>query len=187
MPREQDGVVAYPDGKFTKATVEATRDSVTIKELGWTLKRVGPASACLPARALIGPRSVDVVRLGLARDALLRRAPEPSAGAGGVLRWCADGGGDVVAVLSKGGNVALVATTAPGHARRGIHPGSSVRAVARVYSRTQGLGAGLLRAGPGSRLLFATMGGKVRQIIVAARATIARPALLRSYLGRLND
>ena len=38
VPRTQYGAVEE-DGKFTEVTVQATRDEVTIEELGWTFSR----------------------------------------------------------------------------------------------------------------------------------------------------
>jgi hypothetical protein len=38
MPRAQYGAVE-DHGKFTEVTVKATRDKVTLEELGWTFSR----------------------------------------------------------------------------------------------------------------------------------------------------
>ena len=182
VPRVQDGVVAHPDGRFEKATVEATRDEIVIRELGWTFKR-DPAPKCLPAHVAIGPRSVGPVRLGLTRAALDRRAPDGQRRSARLLEWCVEGGGRVLAVLT-GGRVALVATSAAGHGRRGVHPGSSRGAVGRAFPRSRRAGRALLRAQPGSRHLFAVRGRRVAWVVVAPRRTIARPARLRAQLRR---
>jgi hypothetical protein len=175
-------VIARPDGTFQKATIDATRDRITIKELGWTFKR-DPAPRCLPAHAAVGPRSVGAVRLGLVRRALARRAPGATKRSATSLQWCVDGGGRVVALVS-GGRAALVATSAPGHARRGIHAGSSVAALRRVFPRARRLGARLLQANPGSRVLFVVRERRVAWVAVAPRTTIARPRVLQRRLAQ---
>lgn len=180
VPRTQEGVIARPDGTFQKATIEATREQITIKELGWTFKR-DPLPRCLPARAAIGPRSIGAVRLGLTRAALARRLPGAKRRSARSLEWCVDGGGRVVAVLSRR-RVALVTSSATGHGRRGVHPGSSRAALERAFPRARKVGAGLFRANPGTRLLFAMRRGKVARVVVASRATIRRPARLRRQL-----
>ena len=182
VPRAQEGVVAHPDGRFEQATVEATRERVTIKELGWTFTR-DPAPDCLPARAAIGPRSVGAVRLGLTRGGLGRRAPAPARRSSRSLEWCVDGGGRVVAVLSRG-RAALIATSAPGHGRRAVHPGSSLAAVRRGFPRARPIGRRLLQAHPGSRLLFAVRSRRIAWAVVTPRRVIASPALLRAQLRR---
>ena len=180
VPRVQEGAVAHRDGSFEPVTVEATRDAVTIRQLGWTFTR-DPAPRCLPARAPIMARGVGPVRLGLAREALEQRAPGAQERSPRLLEWCVDGGGRVLAVLA-GGRVAMVATSAAGHARRGLHAGSSRAAAKRAFPRSRRIGRRLLRARPRGRHLFAMRARRVAWVVVAPRRAIARPARLRARL-----
>ena len=92
------------------------------------------------------------------------------------------GKGRVSAAFTRKGRVALVATTAPRHGNRRIHPGARVRAVRRAYPRLRALGRGLLRANPRSPRLLGIRRRKLRFIAVARRRTIRRRKVLRSYL-----
>jgi 3',5'-cyclic-AMP phosphodiesterase len=138
---------------------------------------------CLARRAPIGPRNIGRVRLGLTRRALLRRLPAPRRRTKRSWRWCAKGGkGTVAAAFTKKGRVALVATTAPAHGNRRVHPGTRARALRRAYPRRRTLGRSLLRAGPNSPRLLGVRAGRVRYIAVAARRTIAQRRTLKVYL-----
>lgn len=184
VPRLQDGAIEHPGRRFTKASVEATRDEVLIKELGWRLRRV-PPPACLARRASIGRRGVGRIRLGLSRARLLARAPAPRSRGARSWRWCVNGGrGSVIAAFTKGGRVALVATTAPLHGNRGARPGARTRAVRRAHRRARRLGRGLLRAGRRSTRVFGIRRGRIRYVAVASRRTISRRKTLRAYLRR---
>jgi hypothetical protein len=149
-------------------------------------KDVWPAASragCLARRAPIGPRNIGRVRLGMTRRALLRRVPAPRRKTKRSWRWCVKGGkGTVSAAFTKGGKVALVSTTAPGHGNRRIHPGTTKRALGRAYPRRRAVGRALVRANPRSPRLFGIRGGKVRYVAVSSRRTIARPRTLGAYL-----
>jgi hypothetical protein len=143
----------------------------------------GSSRGCLARRAPIGPRNVGRVRLGLTRRQLLRRVPAPRRRTKHSWRWCVKGGrGTVSAAFTRRGRVALVATTAPRHGNRRIHPGTRVRALRRAYRRTRALGRTLLRANPRSPRLFGVRRGRVRYIAVTSRATIRNRRTLRARL-----
>ena len=185
-PRYQFGAIEEPGGKFSPATVYATRDEVFVEERAWRFRRVAdePRPApCLPARAQIGRRGLGPARLGVAQAQLVRRSPAPSRIGARAWSWCADGGGRVAATFTKGGRVALVATTAPGHAAGRVRPGTSARVLRRVYPRSRSVARGLLRTGPRSRLLVGVRRGKVRFLAVASRGAVA-PRALRTHLRR---
>jgi 3',5'-cyclic-AMP phosphodiesterase len=132
------------------------------------------ADRCLAERAPVGHRGVLRVRLG-------------DKGSRHSRRWCVRGGSGKVTAVFAGGRAVLVATTAPGHHYRGVHPGSRVRALRRAFPHRFRLGRGLTRAFPHSRLLLGTGEGRVLFLAVATRATIARRSDLTRYLGYARD
>jgi hypothetical protein len=138
---------------------------------------------CLSRRAPIGRRGIGRVRLGMTRKALARRLPAPRKTTRHSWRWCVTGGsGTVSAAFSKSGRVALVATTAQRRGKRKVLPGSSRAQLRRLYPRRTSVGRALVRANPRSSRIFGVRGGKVRYVAVTTRHSIARRALLRSYL-----
>src|SRR5439155_88348 len=75
-----------------------------------------------------------------------------------------------------------VATTAPRHGNRRIHPGTRVKALHRAYPRARAVGRALLRANPRSPRLLGVRRGRVRFVAVASSRTIAARRTLRAYL-----
>ena len=144
---------------------------------------IGLSRTCLARRAPIGPRNIGRVRLGFSRRRLLRRVPAPRIRSRRAWRWCVKGGrGRVTAVFNRKGRVALVATTAPRHGNRRIHPGTRLSAFARAYPRRRSAGRGVVRATPRSPRLFGLRRGRVRFVAVSSPRVIQDPSLLRSYL-----
>jgi hypothetical protein len=142
-----------------------------------------PGSGCLARRAPIGPHNIGRVRLGLTRRTLLRRVPPPRRRTKRSYRWCVKGGkGTVTASFTKRGRVALVATTAPRHGNRRIHPGTSARALHRAYGRDLAVGRAIVRANPKSPRFFGLRRQRVRYVAVSSPHTIGRPKTLRKYL-----
>jgi hypothetical protein len=94
-----------------------------------------------------------------------------------------DGGGAVTATFTKGGRVALVATTAPGHIAGPLRAGAAAAAVRRAHRGSRAIVPGVVRAGPRSRLVIGLRRGKVRFLAVAARHTIG-PRALTTHLRR---
>jgi hypothetical protein len=171
------GEIWYSDGNTGFYAVQVDRDV-------WPFggRRAG-GRGCLARRAPIGPRNVGRVRLGLTRRQLLRRVPAPRRRTARSWRWCVKGGGGrVSAAFGRGGRVALVATTAPRHGNRRVHPGTSARALRRAYPRRRAVGRALVRANPRSPRLLGVRGGRVRYVAVAYPRTIARARALRVYL-----
>jgi hypothetical protein len=162
---------------------------VRVAQSVWPGSAGAPGSApssrrgCLSRRAPIGRRGIGRVRLGMTRKALARRLPAPRRTTRRSWRWCVTGGGGMVsAAFSKSGRVALVATTAPRRGKRKVLPGSSRAQLRRLYPRRTAVGRALARANPRSSRVFGVRGGKVRYVAVTTRHSIARRALLRSYL-----
>jgi hypothetical protein len=138
---------------------------------------------CLARRSPIGPSNIGRVRLGYTRARLLSRVPAPRKRGSRAWRWCVKGGrGSVVAAFTRGGRVALVATTAPGHGNRRVLPGSRAASFRRAYPARRALGHNVFRARPSSARLIGLRARRVRFEAVATRAVIARPRLLRGYL-----
>ena len=123
------------------------------------------AETCLPRRMQIRGRGIGDLRIG-------RRA---AAGA-----RCVEGGGHV-ATATRGGRVRLVATTARGHAIRGVHPGSSTRRLARTFPGARRVGRGLQRDG---NVVFGTRGTTVRFIAISGRREARSAGRLRRELRR---
>jgi hypothetical protein len=138
---------------------------------------------CLARRAPIGPKNIGRVRLGLTRKQLLKRVPAPRKRSKRGWRWCVKGGkGKVTAAFTKKGRVALVATSAPHHGNRKIHPGTSTRALKRAYSRRRAVGRSIVRANKRSPRFFGIRKGRVRYVAVTSRKTLAKRKTLRAYL-----
>lgn len=131
-----------------------------------------PDSHCFARSASFGASGLaGVARLGAGSNALLRRAGQPAERGPRVWRWCADGqGGRVSAVLTPGGRVGLVASTAPGHRAGGVQP----------FARATG--ARIRRAGAGSSYVYGSRHGRVSFVAVAQNAVARHPAKLRTYL-----
>ncbi len=139
-----------------------------------------PDSRCMPAKANFSSVGLGRARLGVAYDALLRSAGQPADRAGRVWRYCADGQkGRVTTVLSPGGDVALIASTAPGHRARAVGPFSSAsrKLGTRAWNGTVVRAVGSSRA-----FVYGVRYGKVSFVALAPHSLAARPARLRGYL-----
>jgi hypothetical protein len=150
-------------------------------------KDVWPTAAgkpgCLARKAPIGPRNIGRVRLGLTRKQLLKRVPAARKRTKRAWRWCVKGGkGKVTAAFTKKGKVALVATSAPHHGNRRIHPGTKVKALRKAYPRRRAVGRAILRANKRSPRFFGIRKGKVRYVAVTSPKTLAKRKTLRAYL-----
>jgi hypothetical protein len=96
---------------------------------------------------------------------------------------CVRGGGTVVAVF-RGGRVALVASTAPGHHANRIRRGQALRDLRRRYPRLRRLSGDLYRPYKRSRIVLRVRKGRVTTIAVAAPALGRSPKTLRTLLVR---
>ena len=137
-------------------------------------------SQCLARRARVGRRGIRRVVLGRTRAALLRRVPvAPASRKREAFRYCVRGGaGRLTAVFSgrsRRARVELVLTTAPGHARRGVHTGSRAAAFRRAFPDRQRLGSGLFLASPRSHILFWVIQGRVRFAAVVGARPLGHP------------
>jgi hypothetical protein len=140
------------------------------------------ARSCLARRAPVGRRNIGRVRLGRTRRTLAR-LPGLSRRTRHSYRFCVKGGaGSVSATFSRRGRALLVATTAPGHRKRGVHRGSRVRSMRRAFRHRRRLARGLYRAGRHSRLLIGVRRGRVTFLATASTSLIRHPRTLRRYL-----
>jgi hypothetical protein len=151
--------------------------------------RVGGSrgAPCLSRRSPIGPRNIGRIRLGASRRRLLElpvHTPLRSK-ARRSLRWCVKRSrGAVTAVLDRSSRATLVATTARGHGNRGVHPGSSTRALRAGYPGRRRLGRGLFSANARSRRVFGVRRGRVRYVAVASGRLLRTRRSLRRTLRR---
>ncbi len=140
------------------------------------------ARSCLARRAPIGRRNIGRVRLNRTRRTLAR-LPGLIRRTRHSLRFCVKGGvGSMRAAFSRRGRALLVATTAPGHRKRRIHPGSRARSMRRAFRHRRRLAGGVYRAGRHSRLLIGVRRGRVSFMATASTRLIRHPRTLRRYL-----
>ena len=135
----------------------------------------GGSRICLARRARMRRGGVGRIRLGASRAALARVRVAPTQRSRTRLRWCAEGGGQLTAVLSSRGRrarVVFVATTAPGHRIRSVHPDSSRAAMARAYRKRVRLTRGLFLSSRRGNALIGVSSGRVSFIAVSSRRTL---------------
>ena len=141
-----------------------------------------PSRSCLPSPVALGARAVGPFRLSNVRATVLLRGGPPQRASTGSLRYCVEGGGNVVVVFSRRGRARLILTTSRSATGR-VAPGDSVRKLRRTY-RERRVGRNLFRVGR-SRL-FGVRGRRVAFAAVASRRVIARRTELRRTLIRLG-
>ena len=144
-------------------------------------------SKCFPRRVRVGSRSIGRLSLRSTRDLVGRRLGPPARAARGVLRFCVQGGGSVLAAFDAAGRLSFAATTAPQHRRLGIGRGSSVKALQRRFGRRlRSAAPGVRRVASGSsrQLLFGVRAGRVTFVAVADSALLRRRTALRTQLRR---
>ena len=149
----------------------------------WERTEGVPDSHCFASSGAFRGSGLGAARLGVGHDALLRSAGQPAdRGTGRVWRYCVSGqGGRVSTVLTPGGSVALVASTAPGHKARSVGPfasGTRVSAAA-AYMKS---GTIVRRAGSASSFVYGIRYGRVSFVAVAQNAVANHPAKLRASL-----
>jgi hypothetical protein len=137
--------------------------------------------SCADSDHPIKAQGHGVLQLGLDWVALLRKAGQPQQRTR-AWSWCVQGkfnhtAADV-AVLSSGGKVELVGSTAHGRSAGGVHLGAPVRLVRGARSA----GGGVLFRGA---WVYAVRAGRVRAVAVASHALTRRPAALRVAMGRV--
>jgi hypothetical protein len=145
--------------------------------------RTGSGANCQRRRARFTRRGLGAIRIGLDSAALLQRAGEPLARTR-VWTYCVRGRRNVratdTAVLGPDGKVALVASTAHGHAAFGIGPGADASRLRGIAKRA---GHGLFTATLGkARIAYLVRDGRVRAVAIGGGPARTR-AGLRGYLN----
>lgn len=149
--------------------------------------RPAAGRACLAGSLRVGSRGIGRrLRLGQRAGRVMRDLGRPSARRRSTLVYCVRGRGRgrVAIVLSRRGDVRLVATTARGHRARGVRPGASLRRLRRSYPRARRLGRGVFATSRSSRIVFGVRRGRVTFVAVADRRLVKRPSRLGPYLRR---
>jgi hypothetical protein len=171
----------------------------TPEERARVYKDTSVVRGCIEPGGEVTRRKVGEARLGLSRKRLHDRLGDPHSTKRRVDRWCVIGGATLkVGYLrdaarrarTKGGRVvALVRTTARGHAVRRVGPGSPRRRAERRLAleyRFQVGGTRVFeahRAG-GRRLFAGVRGARVRWLALAHRQRLQRGPVLRRSLRR---
>jgi hypothetical protein len=139
---------------------------------GGCLRRAGALRATGIGGARLGKRKADVIRrLGL-----------PASHTALSLRYCVDGGGELLMAFGSRGRLRLAASTSFSTRVHGLRTGSSLRSVKRVYPHARWIGKQLLRAGRRSRVIFGSCScGSVSFVAV----TNERSAAKVRYYARL--
>ena len=149
----------------------------------------GPRPRCVPRKAKVGRRSIGRIALGNRSSTVASRYGLPSRRKGGVWRYCVTGGGKFIAVFSKRKRLLFLATTAKGHKRGKLHPGSLLRTLRRSYRgrslrRVRGQVI-VVRKGKANRnLVFGVRGRRIRYIAVVDRSILRKPSLLIKFHKR---
>jgi lysophospholipase L1-like esterase len=147
--------------------------------------QVGGSAVCLARRSRVSGRGVGRIRLGATRAALRRIRVSPTQRTRGRMRWCTTGGGQLTAVFSsrrRTARVVFVATTAPGHRIRRVHPDSSRAALVRAYPKRVRLTRGLFLSSRRGNALFGVSRGRVSFVAVAGRGALTRVSRLNRAL-----
>ena len=143
-----------------------------------------PASHCKAATRHLTRNGIGRLRIGLNSGKLLRRAGQPlrrKRAWSYCVRGKANRGAQQAAVLTPGGRVAMVASSAESQRTSlGIGPGAPV---AHLDGHATRAGAGLWTQSIGNRTFaFVVRGGVVRTVAVAGGAAARSNASLRHYL-----
>src|SRR4051794_21477153 len=145
-----------------------------------------PAAGCGAPRGALTPGGRGALRLGSGWQAPLRAAGQPQQRTR-AWSWCVrgkgNGGAADAAVLSAGGKVELVGSTARGRRAGGVAVGARASAIRRA--RALGDGVRLRRTRTGA-WVYAVQRGRVRAVAVATRSLARRPAALRTAVHRLR-
>jgi hypothetical protein len=142
------------------------------------------AAKCGRAGAPITRAGIGKLRLGMPANKLLKRAGQPLKRFR-AWTYCVRGsrgkGAGQAAVLTPGGKVAMVASTAPYQRALGVAPGAPQRKLRRVGARKQGKGLWVKRS-QGRTFAWEVRKGRVTKAAVANRAGARNAKTLRKNL-----
>jgi hypothetical protein len=150
----------------------------------WERSEGVPASTCLSPRARFSGGGLADLRLGATYKSLLERAGQPLVRTR-AWSYCVKGRHNrhsaANAVLTPGGRVALVASSARGQSALGIGPGTPAR---RLHGVAEAIGGGVWTASlAGRTVAYVVRSGVVRTVAVAGPPALASSATLRAYLA----
>src|SRR5439155_8486300 len=144
-------------------------------------------ASCLRSRLKVGSRGIGSrLRIGNTQKIMRRRAGPPTRAKRLSWRYCVGKGkrGSVVVAFSPELDARLILTTARGHSARGIHPGSTVKAMLRKYHDAKRVPKKVWFTSRSTRIVFGMRKGKITFVAVADRRLIKEPGLLEVYLQR---
>jgi hypothetical protein len=111
-------------------------------------------AACLSRAGAASAAGIGQARLGRSKANVLRRLGSPAQQSAQSMRYCVDGGGELLMAFDTRGHLRLAASTSFSTRVRKLRTGSSLLRVKRVYPHAFWIGRLLLRAGRGSRVVF---------------------------------
>ncbi len=145
---------------------------------------------CRSPRSALTGAGLPALRIGATWTALLAKAGQPQQR---TVAWsyCVAGRGNRraadVAVLSAGGRVQLVGSTARGRSVRGVAVGSAASALRRTAGVRSAGGGVYVRRRSASRVeVFGAVGGRVRVVGVAARSLASDRRVLRAAVAQVR-
>jgi hypothetical protein len=151
-----------------------------------------PAGAGETAGRCRVPRSLRVrrgrigrFRVGDSRRRIGSLAGRPGRRGRRSLRYCVGGGGRLLVALTGRNRSALIATTARGHAARGVRRGSSLRALRRAYPSARRVTRRLWQDGS-TGILFGVKSGRVRFVAVVDRRLFGERRSLERHLRAIR-
>ena len=113
---------------------------------------------------------------------MIRRLGVPTEHSAASLRYCVEGGGDLVMAFDHGGRMRLAASTSFGTHVRRLRTGSSLTQVKRTYPHARWIGKQLLRASRRSGVVFGSCScGSVAFVAVTNARTAGQ---IRYYARR---
>ncbi|MDT7574767.1 MAG: hypothetical protein QOH17_1100, partial [Pseudonocardiales bacterium] len=131
-------------------------------------------TVCVPRVARISSHGVGPVHLGDRLLTIEHRFGRPNHASRARIVYCVQRGGRVAVLLSSSQKATLAGSTAPGHVARGVHPGSSIRTLARVWKRTlHYVGRGVYVTGLRHRVVYGVRRGRVTYVAAADRSLLA--------------
>jgi microsomal dipeptidase-like Zn-dependent dipeptidase len=153
----------------------------------WERAEGVPATRCVQSRVKFTRRGFTRMRLGDSVERLLRRAGQPGSRPGHAWSYCTGrggvGAGTVTPVLTDGGRLAVIVSSARFHRAAGIGPGARARRL-RGRARAFGRGVFVRPAGGGARFVYVVANGRVKYAGVASRSAARTPGTLRAHLRR---
>ncbi len=155
------------------------------------------AVGCLGTRGGMTGKSIGGVALGDPESRVRDALGEPNLIRRGFLRWCLQAGGSLRAgnAADRSGNggrgndpTLVLVTTSPAYSLRGIHSGSTLRALRRAFSGEQpaftAANARVWLLAPRGGLVAGVRGGKVTYLGVYDRTKVRGRVALRTMLQR---